>query len=378
MAGALIAGYEIAILAYNSLVKRHTVGPAMLMCIACVASFIIGHPEEGAAVTFLYYIAEFLEDYAEHRAKRSIKSLVEIAPETARVKVGDSEELRNVDDVNIGEIVIVKPGDKVPLDGNVVSGSSSINQASITGESVPVLKEVGDEVFSGTVNVDGYFEMVVTKRAKDSVISKIVTLVKRSQLNRSETESLVEKVAKYYTPVMMVAAACVAFIPPLLFGQNLTDWVYKALSLLVISCPCAFLISTPVGMVSAITSATKNGVLIKGSTYVEEMRGVKAVIFDKTGTLTEGKLVLSDVEVLDESFSKDDIVKIAASLEHGSSHPIAQAIINYADQNEISFDEIVKRVKKAQKNCKKYDIYVKPEEGKAYYVADGQIGDVQL
>ncbi len=340
MLGALIAGYEIAILAYKSLVKRHTVGPAMLMCIACVASFIIGHPEEGAAVTFLYYIAEFLEDYAEHRAKRSIKSLVEIAPETARVKVGDSEELRNVDDVNIGEIVIVKPGDKVPLDGNVISGSSSINQASITGESVPVLKEIGDEVFSGTVNVDGYFEMVVTKKAKDSVISKIVTLVKRSQLNRSETESLVEKVAKYYTPVMMVAAACVAFIPPLLFGQNLTDWIYKALSLLVISCPCAFLISTPVGMVSAITSATKNGVLIKGSTYVEEMRGIKAVIFDKTGTLTEGKLVLSDVEVLDERFSKEDIVKIAASLEHGSSHPIAQAIINYADQNEIIFDEI--------------------------------------
>ncbi|WP_407409187.1 heavy metal translocating P-type ATPase [Methanobrevibacter sp.] len=340
MLGALIAGYEIAIMAYRSLVKRHTVGPAMLMCIACVASFIIGHPEEGAAVTFLYYIAEFLEDYAEHRAKRSIKSLVEIAPETARVKVGDGEELRNVDDVNIGEIVIVKPGDKVPLDGNVISGSSSINQASITGESVPVHKEIGDEVFSGTVNVDGYFEMVVTKKAKDSVISKIVTLVKRSQLNRSETESLVEKVAKYYTPVMMVAAACVAFIPPLLFGQPLVDWVYKALSLLVISCPCAFLISTPVGMVSAITSATRNGVLIKGSTYVEEMRDIKAVIFDKTGTLTEGKLVLSEVEVLDENCSKDDIVSIAASLEQGSSHPIAEAIVNYATMNDIEFSEI--------------------------------------
>ena len=340
MIGALIAGYEIAILAYNSLVKRHTIGPAMLMCIACVASFIIGHPEEGAAVTFLYYIAEFLEDYAEHRAKHSIKSLVEIAPETARVKVNDSEELRNVDDVEIGEIVIVKPGDKVPLDGEVVLGSSSIIQASITGESVPILKEVGDEVFSGTVNEDGYLEIVVTKKAKDSVISKIVTLVKRSQLNRSETESLVEKVAKYYTPVMMVAAACVAFIPPLLFGQNLIDWVYKALSLLVISCPCAFLISTPVGMVSAITSATKNGVLIKGSTYVEEMRGVKAVIFDKTGTLTEGKLVLSEVEVLDEKYSKDEIVKIAGSLENQSSHPIAQAIVNYALENNISFEEI--------------------------------------
>ena len=340
MIGAVIAGYEIAILAYKSLVNRHTIGPAMLMCIACVASFIIGHPEEGAAVTFLYYIAEFLEDYAEHRAKRSIKSLVEIAPDTARVKVGDKEEIKNVDEVEIGDIVIVKPGDKVPLDGKVILGSSSINQASITGESVPVLKEVGDEVFSGTVNEEGYLEIEVTKAAKDSVISKIVTLVKRSQLNRSETETLVEKVAKYYTPIMMVAAACVAFIPPLLFGQPLVDWVYKALSLLVISCPCAFLISTPVGMVSAITSATRNGVIIKGSIYVEEMRNVKAVIFDKTGTLTEGKLVLSDVKVLDDDYSKEDIVKIAAALEFQSSHPIAQAIVNYADENNIIFDSI--------------------------------------
>ena len=240
MCTAIIAGYEIAKMAYRSLVRRHTVGPAMLMCIACVAAFIIGHPEEGAAVTFLYFIAEFLEDYAEHRAKRSIKSLVEIAPETARVKVSDGEEMRKVDDVNIGEIVIVKPGDKVPLDGQVVSGSSSVNQASITGESVPVLKQIGDEVFSGTVNEDGYLEVVVTKKAKDSVISKIVTLVKRSQLNRSETETLVEKISKYYTPIMMIGAACVAFIPPLAFGQDLSSWVYRALSLLVISCPCAF------------------------------------------------------------------------------------------------------------------------------------------
>ena len=340
MIGALIAGYEIAILAYKSLVKNHTIGPAMLMCIACVASFIIGHPEEGAAVTFLYYIAEFLEDYAELRAKRSIKSLIEIAPDTARVKVGDKEEIKNVDDVNIGDIVIVKPGDKVPLDGEVISGSSSVNQASITGESVPVLKEVGDDVFSGTVNEDGYLEIKVTTAAKDSVISKIVTLVKRSQLNRSETETLVEKIAKYYTPAMMVGAICVALIPPFLFGQDLADWVYKALSLLVISCPCAFLISTPVGMVSAITSATRNGVIIKGSTYVEEMRNVKAVIFDKTGTLTEGKLEVSDVEVLSSDYSEADIVKIAASLEYESSHPIAQAVVNYANENEIIFDTI--------------------------------------
>ena len=340
MLGAVIAGYEIAILAYKSLVKKHTIGPAMLMCIACVASFVIGHPEEGAAVTFLYYIAEFLEDYSEFRAKRSIKSLVEIAPDTARVKVGDAEEIKNVDEVDIGETVIVKPGDKVPLDGEIISGSSSINQASITGESVPVLKGVGDEVFSGTVNEDGYLEIKVTTAAKDSMISKIITLVKSSQLNRSETETLVEKVAKYYTPVMMVAAICVALIPPLALGQNLTDWVYKALSLLVISCPCAFLISTPVGMVSAITSATRNGVIIKGSTYVEEMRNIKAVIFDKTGTLTEGKLKLSDVKVLDESYSKEDIVRIAASLESESSHPIAQAVVDYANDENISLGNV--------------------------------------
>ena len=340
MACAVIAGYEIAVLAYNSLIKQHTIGPAMLVCIACIASFIIGHPEEGAAVTFLYFIAEFLEDYTEFKAKRSIKSLVEIAPETARVKVGDGEKVMKVDDVNIGDIVIVKPGDKVPLDGNIISGSSSINQASITGESVPVSKEVGDDVFSGTVNEEGYFEMVVSKESKDSVISKIVTLVKRSQLNRSETESLVEKVAKYYTPIMMAAAVLVAAVPPLLFGLSLTDWIYKALSLLVISCPCAFLISTPVGMVSAITSATRNGVLIKGSTYVEEMRSIKAVILDKTGTLTEGKLVLSDVEILDEKYSEKEILEIAASLEHNSSHPISQAIVNYASSNDIDFEEI--------------------------------------
>uniref|UniRef100_UPI00386B6E48 heavy metal translocating P-type ATPase n=1 Tax=Methanobrevibacter sp. TaxID=66852 RepID=UPI00386B6E48 len=340
MFGAIIAGYEIAILAYKSLVKKHTIGPAMLMCIACVASFIIGHPEEGAAVTFLYYIAEFLEDYSEFRAKRSIKSLVEIAPDTARLKVGDKEEIKNVDEIDIGDIVIVKPGDKVPLDGEIVFGSSSINQASITGESVPVLKNVGDEVFSGTVNEDGYLEVKVTTAAKDSMISKIVTLVKRSQLNRSETETLVEKVAKYYTPVMMVAAICVALIPPLVLGQNLTDWVYKALSLLVISCPCAFLISTPVGMVSAITSATRNGVIIKASTYVEEMRNVNAVIFDKTGTLTEGKLKLSDIRVLDENYSEEDVVRIAASLESESSHPIAQAVVNYASDENIALDHV--------------------------------------
>ena len=339
MASAIIAAYELAIVAFNNLFKRHTVGPAMLMCIACVASFIIGHPEEGAAVAFLYYIAEFLEDYSENRAKHSIKSLVEIAPDTATVKIDGDEEIRNVDDVNIGETVIVKPGDKIPLDGEVSLGSSSVNQASITGESLPVHKEVGDEVFSGTVNEDGYLEVIVSKEAKDSVLSKIVTLVKRSQLNRSETETTVEKISKYYTPLLILITLCVALIPPLVFSQDWYTWIYRGLSLMVISCPCAFLISTPIGMVSSITAATRKGVLIKGSSYIEDMRNIKAVIFDKTGTLTEGKLELIELKVIDDSYSKEDIVRIAASLEHQSSHPIAQAIINYANNEEIKYNE---------------------------------------
>ncbi|MBQ6220581.1 MAG: cation-translocating P-type ATPase [Methanosphaera sp.] len=340
MLGAIIAGYEIAIMGWKAITKKHTITPAVLMSIACIASFIIGHPEEGAAVTFLYYIAEFLEDYSELRAKKSIKSLVEIAPETARVKVENGEEKRKIDDVDIDEIVIVKPGDKVPLDGNVIYGSSTINQASITGESLPVTKNVGDKVFAGTVNQDGYLEVKVTKKAKDSVISKIVTLVKSSQINRSHTETYVEKIAKYYTPIIIIITACVAFIPPLLLGEDLVSWVYRALSIMVISCPCAFLISTPIGMVSSITSATRQGVLIKGSSYVEEMRNIKAVIFDKTGTLTEGKLEVADIHLISDDFDEHDIISIAASLETKSTHPIGEAILKYAQNNKIKYVEI--------------------------------------
>ncbi|RAP53889.1 MAG: hypothetical protein BZ137_05235, partial [Methanosphaera sp. rholeuAM130] len=337
--GALIAGYEIAIMAYKSLFKRHTISPALLMCIACISSFLIGHPEEGAAVTFLYYIAEFLEDYAEQRAKRSIKSLVEITPETAHIKVGDGVETFNVDDVEVGQVAIVKPGDKIPLDGRVIKGSSSVDQSSITGESVPVVKNIGDKVFSGTVNKEGYLEVEVSQNSKNSVISKIVTLVKSSQLNRSHTETYVEKIAKYYTPIIIIVTACVAFIPPL-FGQNLVEWVYRALSIMVISCPCAFLISTPIGMVSSITSATRQGVLIKGSSHVEEMRNIKAVIFDKTGTLTEGKLEFADLKVLNENYTQEDVLKIAASLEAKSSHPIAEAILNKAESSNVDLIDI--------------------------------------
>ena len=266
--------------------------------------------------------------------------MVEIAPEKARLKVGNTVETVSIDEVKVGEIVIVKPGDKVPLDGKVIEGVSTINQSSITGESIPVTKTIKDKVFAGTVNQDGYLEIEVTKASKDSVISKIVTLVKQSQLNRSHTETYVEKIAKYYTPAIIIITICVAIIPPLFFGENIVDWIYRALSLMVISCPCAFLISTPIGMVSSITSATRQGVLIKGSSYVEEMRNIKAVIFDKTGTLTEGKLEIMDIDVLDDKYTKDDLIEIASSLEKKSTHPIATAIVNHAKDNNLQIKEV--------------------------------------
>ena len=327
-------------MAFNSLFKRHTVSPSLLMCIAAVASFAIGYPEEAAAVTFLYYIAEFLEDYAEQRAQRSVKSLVEITPENARVKREDGEEVVKVDDVKVGETVIVRPGSKVPLDGVVVSGVSTVDQSSITGESIPITKTLNDKVYGGTLNKDGYMEVKVTRESKDSVISKIVTLVKRSQLNRSHTETYVEKIARYYTPLIIVAALSVAVIPPLFFGGDWIQWIYRALSIMVISCPCAFLISTPIGMVSSITSATRQGVLIKGSSHVEQMRNIKAVIFDKTGTLTEGKLEVQDVELLNDKYTEDELLKIAASLESDSSHPISLAILKYATISKIDLEKV--------------------------------------
>ncbi|MBE6493810.1 MAG: cadmium-translocating P-type ATPase [Methanosphaera stadtmanae] len=338
--GTVLAGYDIVLGGIKAIIYKHKVTTSFLIGLAAIASFLIGHPEEAAAVTFLYFLSEFLEDYAEQRAQHSIKSLVEIAPDTAIVKKDGAELTLNIEEVHINDIVIVKPGDKIPLDGVCIKGNSSVNQASITGESIPVNKNIGDEVFAGTVNEDGYLEIKVTKESKDTVISKIVNLVKKAQLNKSDTETFVDKFSSYYTPLIITGAVLVAIIPPLFFAQNAVDWIYKALTIMVVSCPCAFVISTPIAMVSSITSASRQGVLIKGSSYVEEMRNIKTVIFDKTGTLTEGKLKVVDINIINENYSENEVVTIAASLEDKSSHPIGLAITNYANDNNIPIKEI--------------------------------------
>mgnify|MGYP001437981855 CR=1 FL=1 len=333
-----VSGYEIIKKGIKGLLKGNF-NMNLLMTIAVLGSFAIGSGAEGAVVIFLFYLAEFLEDYAGNRARKSIKALLKLAPETATIKRNGKNVELHVNDVNVDDILVIRPGDKIPLDGTIINGASSVNQAAITGESVPVNKTEGDDVFAATINEEGYLEVRVTKRCDETVLSKIIELVRESQKRKSNTETFIEKFAKYYTPAVVLVALAVAVVPPLVFGQNLDTWIYRALVLLIISCPCAFLLSTPVSMVSGITSGTRNGVLIKGSKYVEEMQNINTIVFDKTGTLTEGKLEVTNVITLN-GCSKKEILQIAGSLESKSKHPLAEAVIQYVEESDMDFKDV--------------------------------------
>jgi Cd2+/Zn2+-exporting ATPase len=334
----IISGYETVPNGFRSLFKgKFSIN--LLITIAAVGAFSIGQGAEGASVIFLFFIAEFLEDYAGERAKKSIGSLVKLTPQTATVK-RDGQNLKlHAHAVDVDEIVVVMPGDKIPLDGIIVKGISSVNESAITGESIPVTKNEGDTVYAGTINEEGYFELRVTKRSDETVLSKIIDLVKTSQNNKSKTEAFIDKFSNYYTPSILLLAVIVATVPPFILGLNFDTWFYRALVLLVVSCPCALAISTPVSMVSGITAGTNNGVLIKGGEYVEEMQRIRTIVFDKTGTLTEGKLELTDIIPLN-NYSKDRIIEITGSLESKSKHPIAEAVVKYTEEKGIKLLEI--------------------------------------
>ena len=338
IATTMISGYEIAKDGFSFLIFRRKLSIDFLIIVAAIGSFFIGHGEEGAAVVLLFYVAEFLEDYATERARRSIHLLMKLAPETAMVRRDGKEVKVHVHDINIGEVVVVRPGEKIPLDGIVIKGVSSVNQAPITGESIPVTKKKGDEVYAGTLNNEGYLEIRVTRQADETLLSKIIKLVEEAQKVKSPTEKFIDKFSKYYTPFVILLAVTVATIPTFIFGLPFNEWLYRALVLLVVACPCALAISTPVAMVSAITSAARNGVLIKGSAYVEEIGKVRVFAFDKTGTLTEGKLEVTDIIGL--THSEEEILTIAASLEALSEHPIAKAIVEYAKSKEVKLKEV--------------------------------------
>ncbi len=322
------SGHEIIGRAWGSLLRKR-LDMNFLMTIAAIGAFLTGHAEEGASVIFLFAIAEFLEEYAAERARNSIAALLKLTPDTARLRKNGEEIEVDVHQLRVGDIVIVKHGDKIPIDGVVVTGTSYINEAPITGESTPTTKKEGDMVYAGTINGDGYLEIKVTKTSDQTIISKIAKIVENAQEQKSDTERFVDKFAAYYTPLVILAAVLVAVIPTLVFGQPFDVWFYKGLVLLVTACPCALAISTPVSLVSSLTSAARNGLLVKGGEYIEEANKTKAIIFDKTGTLTEGIFEVADVIPVNDH-TEEELLAIAASLESSSTHPIAAAILRKA------------------------------------------------
>lgn len=309
------------------------IGMNFLMTVASAGAFLIGHAEEGAAIMFLYGIAEYLEDYAEDRARNSVKEMMELAPDTARVIRDGKESTVPVEKINVGETIIVRPGDAIPLDGAVVKGSTSVNQASITGESVPVEKRAGDEVFAGTLNGEGFLEVRVEKRSCETVLSRIIKLVSEAQEDKTIAERFIDRFARVYTPSVVLLALLVAVVPVLLFGRPASVWAYRALTLLVVSCPCALILATPVAVVSAITSSARNGVLIKGGSFIEEASKTKVIALDKTGTLTEGEP--SVTRIIPFACSGERLLSVAASLESRSKHPLSKAIMKEAGVRKI-------------------------------------------
>ncbi|MCX7569842.1 heavy metal translocating P-type ATPase [Tumebacillus sp. DT12] len=323
---AILTGGFYAARAGLYALRSFTLDMNFLMTVAAVGAALIGEWSEGATVVFLFAVGNWLQAQTMERTRRSIRSLMDLAPKEALVRRQGREERLPLEQIGIGDIVIVRPGERIPMDGTVSSGSSTVNQAPVTGESIPVYKVTGDDVFAGTINETGSFEFHVTKRVEDSTLARMIHLVEEAQAQRAPSQQFVDRFAAVYTPAVVILALLIALIPPLLFAGDWSEWIYRALALLVIACPCALVISTPVSIVAAIGNAARRGVLIKGGAFLEEAGRIRAIAFDKTGTLTVGRPEVVRVEAL-EGRTERDVLAVAAAVESRSEHPLARAIL---------------------------------------------------
>jgi len=333
----LTGGYYIARRGLASIYERY-LDMNVLMMVAVTGAVLISAWEEAASIVFLFSLAEVLESYSVARTRRSITELIDFMPRRALVRRGGEEHTIDATDVEVGDIAIVKPGERIPVDGEVVNGESSVDESAVTGESVPVHRGVGDAVFSGTLNGQGSMEIMVAKRYQDTVIAKIVQLVEEAEATKAPTERFIDRFSRYYTPAVVLLAVATMFLPTLLFHAPLEEWFYRGLVLLVISCPCALVISTPVSVVSAISGGARKGVLYKGGLHLERMGHTKVVAFDKTGTLTQGRPKVEEVIPLGDNTARD-VLKVAASAENRSEHHLARAIMERAREGKVDIVE---------------------------------------
>ena len=338
IASYLIVGLEIVLKAIRNITRGKVFDENFLMAIATIGAFGIGEFPEAVAVMLFYQVGELFQSYAVDKSRKSISSLMDIRPDYANVKRNDEVSKVSPEEVKIGELIVVKPGEKVPLDGVVEEGKSMLDTSSLTGESMPQDVSVGDSVLSGCINKSGLLTIKVTKEFGESTVSKILDLVENASSKKSKSENFITKFAKYYTPAVVIIAVLLTIVPPIIIKDAVfTDWLYRALTFLVVSCPCALVISIPLGFFGGIGGASKKGILVKGSNYLEALAQTEIVVFDKTGTLTQGKFEVQKIEAVE--IEKEELLELAAYAENHSNHPISLSVKD-AYKNKIDMQKI--------------------------------------